>query len=120
MLTSRDIRLKACRLNSSFAISAGDEGEDPSSSLSKPDRGICVDSEGGGDGGRNRGRLCVGPFRSGDEELLSEEELRWYADPCGVDCTLEFEYDEFADELDLGFGGGGGGRTFFRGGMGDL
>jgi hypothetical protein len=41
-------------------------------------------------------------------------------DPCGVDCILEFEYDELAEELDDGFGGGGGGRSFFRGGMGDL
>ena len=37
-------------------------------------------------------------------------------DPCGVDCTLDFEYDE----LDVGFGGGGGGRIFLRGGVGDL
>jgi hypothetical protein len=68
--------LKACRLDSSFAMSAGEVGEDPSSSLLKLDRGICVDSCGGGDGGRNRGLLCVGLLRSGEEELLSEEELR--------------------------------------------
>lgn len=107
-------------MNSSFAISAGDDGEDPSSSSLKLDSGIWVDSWGGGDGGRNRGLLCVGLLRSEDEELLSEDELRWYTDPCGVDCTLKFECAELADELDLGFGGGGGGRAFFRSGMGDL
>jgi len=63
-------------LDSSFAISAGEDGEDPSSSLLKLDNGICVDSGGGGDGGRNRGLLCVGLRRSGEEELLSEDELR--------------------------------------------
>lgn len=57
-------------------MSAGELGEDPSSSLLKLDRGICVDNGGGGDGGRNRGLLCVGLLRSGDEELLSEEEVR--------------------------------------------
>lgn len=69
--------MKACRFESSLAISAGEEGaEDPSSSSLRPDNGNCVDIEGGGEGALNRGRVNVGLLRSGDIDTLSEELLR--------------------------------------------
>jgi hypothetical protein len=64
LLTSRDIRLNACKLDNSLAISAGEEGDEPSSSSSRPDNGIFVAILGGGDGGRNTGREDFGLFRS--------------------------------------------------------
>jgi hypothetical protein len=70
LLTSRDIRLKACRFESSFAISAGEDGEEPSSSSLSPDNGNCVAKGGGGDGALNRGRVKVGLLRSGDIDAL--------------------------------------------------
>ena len=76
LLASRDIRLKACKFDNSLAISAGDEGDDPSLLPSSPDNGIGEESCGGGDGGRNRGLVSVGLFRcSGDGGPLSEEKL---------------------------------------------
>ena len=70
--------MKACRFESSLAISAGEDGaEDPSSLSLRPDNGNCVDIEGGGEGALNRGRVNVGLLRSGDiDDALSEELLR--------------------------------------------
>ena len=77
LLASRDILLKACKFDNSLAISAGDEGDDPSSLPPSLDNGICEGSCGGGDGGRNRGLVRVGLFRcSADGVLLSEDKLR--------------------------------------------
>ena len=74
-----------------MAISAGEEGEDPSSSSLRPDKGNCVDNGGGGDGALNRGRVNVGLLRSGDMATLSDEVLRWYVASEGL---LECECDE--------------------------
>ena len=70
------MRLKYCRLESSLAISAGDDGDVPSSSSSRPESGICVDNFGGGDGALNLGLVWVGLIRSGEVEILSDEWLR--------------------------------------------
>jgi hypothetical protein len=97
LLASSDILLKACKFDNSFAISSGEEGDEPSSSSSNPDNGSCaVGSCGGGDGCLNLGRFRVGLFfsRSDDEdEELPEDGLRWYVDPWGVDCILELLRD---------------------------
>ena len=82
LLVSRDIRLNACRLDNSLAISAGDEGDEPSSSSSSPERGI-FESGGEGDGARIRSRVEDGLFEGGVrvgedwEFMLSEEGERW-------------------------------------------
>jgi len=69
--------LKACKFDNSLAISAGDEGDDPSALPSSPDNGICEESCGGGDGGRNRGLVRIGLLRcSGEGGTLSEDKLR--------------------------------------------
>ena len=66
----------ACKFDNSLAISAGDEGDDPSPLPSSPDKGICEESCGVGDGGRNRGLVTAGLFRcSGDGGPLSEDTL---------------------------------------------
>jgi hypothetical protein len=91
------MRLKYCRLESSLAISAGEDGEDPSSSSSRPERGICVDSFGGGEGALNLGLDKVGLFRSGDVEMRSDDCLRWYTDADGGDWRLEFDHEALFD-----------------------
>jgi len=49
-----------------------------------------VESGGEGDGGCIRSRVDVGLFKGGlfNGEGCSEDEVRWYGDPAGVDCTL--------------------------------
>ena len=73
------MRLNACRLDNSFAISSGEEGADPSSSSFSPDKGICVDSgNGGGDGALSFGLVRVGLLLFADVGILSEDLLLWY------------------------------------------
>lgn len=82
LLVSRDIRLNACKFDNSLAISAGEEGEEPSSSSSNPERGM-FDRGAPGDGARIRSRvddgLLEGGVRVGEgwEFMLSEEREGW-------------------------------------------
>jgi len=113
LLASSDILLNACKFDNSFAISAGEEGDEPSSLSSNPDNGSCVVSCGGGDGCRNLGLVIMGLFlsRSGDEDdELPEDGLRWYVDPGGVDCILELLRD-VSPVVGTGCGGGLGSRV---------